>query len=116
MANAEALARYNELPLPDTTQEAWRFTNLKGFDPDSFGHAPVSDTGTGPAQTMLDLDVSGLAVVTESGITIERAPDGIRFEPLTDEAEKLYSLVGWDDKFIAHNAAMWQHGLLVVVP
>jgi len=31
------LERYRELPLPDTTQEAWRFTDLSGFDPDAFG-------------------------------------------------------------------------------
>jgi Fe-S cluster assembly protein SufD len=28
----------------------------------------------------------------------------------------LYELVGWDEKFGAHNAAMWRNGLLVVVP
>ncbi len=116
MSKAEALERYRELPVPDTTQEAWRFTDLRGFDPDSFDHAPVSETGTGPAGTMLDLDVSGLAVVTEHGIEIERAPEGIRFEPLTDDAERLYDLVGWDTKFTAHNAAMWKHGLYVHVP
>jgi Fe-S cluster assembly protein SufD len=114
--SAEALERYNELPIPSTTEEAWRFTDLRGFDPASFGRVPVSETGTGPQQTMLDLDVSGLAVVTESGIEIERAPEGIRFEPLTDDAERLYELVGWNDKFTAHNAAMWTHGLLVHVP
>jgi Fe-S cluster assembly protein SufD len=113
MPSSEALERYNELPLPDTTQEAWRFTDLRGFDPDSFDMQ-----GSDPGQTpgMLDLDVSGLAVVTENGIEIERAPDGITFEPLTDAAERLYSLVGWTDKFTAHNAAMWKHGLLVRVP
>jgi Fe-S cluster assembly protein SufD len=116
MSRTAALDRYKELPLPDTAQEAWRFTDLRGFDPDSFGHAPISETGTGPQQTMLDLDVAGLAVVTEAGIAIERAPDGIRFEPLTDAAERLYELVGWDEKFTAHNAALWQHGLLVHVP
>ena len=110
---AELLERYRELPLPDTTQEAWRFTDLTGFDPEAFGsngHVP----GTVPG-TMLDIDVAGLAHVTESGIEIERAPDGITFEPLT-EHELLGTLVGSDDKFTAHNAASWQHGLLVRVP
>jgi Fe-S cluster assembly protein SufD len=116
MSKAAALERYNELPLPTTTEEAWRFTDLRGFDPDSFGRDPVSEAGTGPATTMLDLDVAGLAVVGEAGIEIERAPEGVRFEPLTDEAARLYELVGWDDKFTAHNAALWQHGLLVHVP
>jgi Fe-S cluster assembly protein SufD len=116
LANAEALERYESLPLPTTTEEAWRFTDLRGFDPDSFDHVQASEAGTGPSQTMLDLDVSGLAVVSEDGIAIERAPEGITFEPLTDAAERLYSLVGWDNKFTAHNAAMWTHGLLVHVP
>jgi Fe-S cluster assembly protein SufD len=116
MPSSEALERYNELPLPDTTQEAWRFTDLRGFDPDSFAHVQGTVPGTGPSQAMLDLDVAGVAVVSENHITIEKMPDGITFEPLTDDAERLYSLVGWGDKFTAHNAAMWKHGLLVHVP
>ena len=114
MANAEALEAYRSLPLPDTTEEHWRFTDLRGFDPESFvseGHAPVSDT-----RTMLDLDVSGYATVTADGIDISQAPVGVRFEPLPEDYERLYSLIGWDEKFAAHNAALWQHGLLVVIP
>src|SRR6476620_8071706 len=113
---SDALERYQALPLPDTTQKHWRFTDLKDFDPDSFGHVPGTVPGTGPAGTMLELDVAGLATITEAGIEIERAPKGITFAPLTEEHERLYSLVGWDEKFAAHNAAVWKHGLLVVVP
>jgi Fe-S cluster assembly protein SufD len=116
MARAEALDRYRELPLPDTNEEHWRFTDLKGFDPDTFGLAQGSGPRTGPVETMLDLDVAGLATITEDGVEIERAPEGVTFEPLSEEHERLYSLVGWDEKFAAHNAALWQHGLLVVVP
>jgi Fe-S cluster assembly protein SufD len=112
----EALDSYRALPLPDTTEEHWRFTDLKEFDPDAFGRAQVSDTGTSPPETILELDVAGVATITEGGIQIERAPDGITFAPLTEEHEKLYSLVGWEEKFAAHNAAVWEHGLLVVVP
>jgi Fe-S cluster assembly protein SufD len=43
-------------------------------------------------------------------------PEGVTFELLSEENQRLYSLVGWDEKFAAHNAAMWRHGLLVVVP
>jgi Fe-S cluster assembly protein SufD len=116
VSRAEALERYRQLPLPDTTEEHWRFTDLKGFDPDAFGHDQVSDTRPGPAETMLELDVAGLATITEAGVEIERAPEGITFAPLPEANEKLYSLVGWDEKFAAHNAAVWQHGLLIVVP
>jgi Fe-S cluster assembly scaffold protein SufB len=64
---------------------------------------------------MHDVDVAGLAVVGEAGIEIERVPDGVTFEPL-GEHELLGTLVGADGKFTAHNAASWQHGLLVRVP
>ena len=112
---AEALERYRELPLPDTTEEHWRFTDLRGFDPDSFGHGRGQTPAVAPA-AMLDLDVAGLTTITEAGVEIERAPAGVTFAPLDEEYERLYSLVGWDEKFAAHNAALWQHGLLVVVP
>jgi Fe-S cluster assembly protein SufD len=108
---AELLERYRELPLPSTAEEAWRFTDLRGFDPDAFS---ASGEGAPPAR-MLDIEVSGLATVTESGIEIERAPDGVRFEPLEDHP-LLGELVKPTEKFAAHNAALWEHGLLVVVP
>jgi len=115
--NAEALERYQELPLPDTTEEHWRFTDLRDFDPEAFQTRPGSDPGhVSQAGTMLDLDVAGLATITESGVTVERAPEGITFQRLDEGHERLYSLVGWDEKFAAHNAAVWQHGLLVHVP
>jgi Fe-S cluster assembly protein SufD len=116
VARDEALARYQELPVPNTTMEPWRFTDLKGFDPDAFGHAGVPGTKAGPKETMLDIAVAGVARVSEAGIEIERAPEGVVFEPLTREAERLGTLVGADDKFTAHNAARWEHGLLVRVP
>src|SRR6188508_3128236 len=114
--NAEALARYQELPVPDTTEEHWRFTDLRSFDPDAFGQGQGTVPKTRPAETMVDLDVAGLATIGESGVAIERAPEGITFQRLDEGHERLYSLVGWDEKFSAHNAAVWQHGLLVHVP
>ena len=116
MASAEALERYRELPVPDTTEEAWRFTNLRGFDPDSYTRTPNGSVATAVPARLLDLDVAGMAVVTEAGIEIERAPEGIRFEALREDDPRLYSLVGWNEKFAAHNAAVWKHGLLVHVP
>ncbi len=112
MARAEAVEAYASLPIPDTTEEHWRFTDLSGFDPESF----ASDGAGAEISTMLDLDVAGYATVTEHGIDISKAPDGVQFMPLPEDYERLYSLVGWTEKFAAHNAAMWKHGLLVVVP
>ncbi|HTZ06008.1 MAG TPA: Fe-S cluster assembly protein SufD [Gaiellaceae bacterium] len=111
MARAAAAAAYAKLPIPDTTEEHWRFTDLAGFDPESFAGAASAEI-----ETMLDLDVAGHATVTADGIEIAKAPDGVRFEPLPEDFDRLYSLVGWTEKFAAHNAAMWANGLLVVVP
>jgi Fe-S cluster assembly protein SufD len=114
MSKADALAAYERLPIPDTTEEHWRFTNLRGFDPDSFANGETPRQGN--VSTLLQLDVAGYAAVTENGIEISQAPEGVRFEPLPEDFDRLYSLVGWDEKFAAHNAALWKHGLLVVVP
>ncbi len=59
VTRAAALERYRELPLPDTTQEAWRFTDLSGFDPDAFGRNGHDRRGAaaGAERTMLDIDV-----------------------------------------------------------
>jgi Fe-S cluster assembly protein SufD len=115
MSRAQALERYRSLPVPDTTEEHWRFTDLREFDPDAFGGEGAAEARA-PA-SMLELAVAAEAVVTETGIEITNAPDEIRFEPLDESHERLGSLVGWqEDKFAAHNAAAWKHGLLVHVP
>src|SRR5262249_61112923 len=36
ISRADALAAYQRLPIPDTTEEHWRFTNLRGFDPEAY--------------------------------------------------------------------------------
>jgi Fe-S cluster assembly protein SufD len=113
MSRPELLERYKALPLPTTTDESWRFTDLKGFDPDSFSGNGATEIATAPG--MLELEAAGVVRVSEAGLEIERAPDGIRFEPLGDHP-RLGELVGSDEKFAAHNAAMWEHGLLVHVP
>ena len=111
---SELLERYRALPLPTTTDESWRFTDLRGFDPESF-----AANGAGvptPSPGLLDIDVAAVAHVGEGGIEIERAPEGVRFEPLDENHPRLGELVGAEEKFAAHNAAVWKHGLLVQVP
>jgi len=116
VSRSEARAAFEALPVPDTTEEHWRFTDLRGFDPDAFGHVGGQSPDVS-APSMLELDVAAEAVVTENGIEITRAPAEIRFEPLDESHDRIGSLVGWqEDKFAAHNAAAWQHGLLVHVP
>jgi Fe-S cluster assembly protein SufD len=114
MQRAELLERYRALPMPSTTDEHWRFTDLRGFDPESFTtNGAVAEPEL--RETMLEVDVAGLAVVDEAGVSVSKSPDGVIFEPFTDH-ERLGQLVGADEKFAAHNAAVWEHGLLVVVP
>ncbi|HET7648544.1 MAG TPA: Fe-S cluster assembly protein SufD [Gaiellaceae bacterium] len=106
----DAAKRFEELPLPTTADEHWRFTDLRGFAPEeASGVSEVSDR-----KPMLDLDVAGRAHVTENGIEILSAPDGVTFEPLP--ADYPAAIVPDDDRFAMENLARWQHGLLVHVP
>jgi Fe-S cluster assembly protein SufD len=109
----QAATRFAELPLPSTSDEHWRFTDLRGFEGASNGHArEQAPAASGTA--MLELDVAGRAVVTEDGIEIVSAPDGVTFELLP--ADYPSKLIPDDDKFALENLARWQHGLLVRVP
>jgi Fe-S cluster assembly protein SufD len=114
VARAEILERYRALPLPTTRDEHWRFTDLSGFDPDAWTANGVTEVVAPPS--LLELEVAGVAHVGEGAIRVEGAPEGVRFEPLPEDHELLYSLVGWDEKFAAHNAALWTNGLLAHVP
>ena len=118
MIREEARSRYAELPVPDTREEPWRFTDLRGFDPDAFAAngAAAAATQVDRADTMLEIDAAGLVTVTESGLSIERAPEGVTLEPLSEDHPRLGELVGAGDKLSAHNAAMWKNGLHVRVP
>ena len=113
MSRPAAAARYAELPLPTTTDEAWRFTDLRGFEPDSFtGREGSVDAGP----QMVEVERAGLVLVSEDGLEIAGAPEGVTVEPLAEDHPRLHELVGWNEKFAAHNAALWSHGLLVDVP
>jgi Fe-S cluster assembly protein SufD len=117
-SRTELLERYQALPLPDTTMEAWRFTDLSGFDPDAFTVPNGQVRGQIPAESdagMLEIDAAAVATIGEHGVEVGDVPEGVTFEALTDDAERLGTLVGADDKFTAHNAALWKHGLLVRV-
>jgi Fe-S cluster assembly protein SufD len=113
MSRTDLLERYRALPLPSTKDESWRFTDLKGFDPETFSANGATEVAAAPA--LLELEAAGVVRVSEGGLEIDRAPEGITFEPLADHP-RLYELVGSDEKFAAHNAAEWKHGLLVHVP
>src|SRR5215218_4043787 len=88
MSRADALERYRSLPLPTTSEETWRFTDLAGFDPDAYvqnGHVPGSDPGLSDVSGFLiGVPALAMATVTEHGIEIDHEPEGITFEPLAD--------------------------------
>jgi Fe-S cluster assembly protein SufD len=107
----QARARFEELPLPSTADEHWRFTDLRGFAPNGRVEGLSPAMSVGPT---LDLDVSGRAIVTENGIEILSAPEGVTFEPLPQDYDA--KLIPDDDKFALENLARWEHGLLVHVP
>jgi Fe-S cluster assembly protein SufD len=113
VSREQALERYRTLPLPTTSDEHWRFTNLRGFDPEAFAVNGARAVSGG--ESMLEIDAAGVAEATEGGVEIVRAPEGITFAQLEDH-ERLGTLVEASDKLTAHNAALWKHGLLVHVP
>ncbi len=115
LSREEALERYRSLPLPTTADEHWRFTDLAGFDPGGFG-APARPAQFETASMLDAIDLAALAHVDETGVHVEHAVGGITFEELDESHPKLATLVGAGDKFTAQNAALWKHGLLVVVP
>jgi Fe-S cluster assembly protein SufD len=112
LSREELLDRYRSFELPTTSEEHWRFTDLSGFDPDAFD---ADAAGSARPESMLRIDAAGTAFASESGLEIVSAPEGVTFAPLSDH-ELLGTLVGIEDKFSAQNAALWKHGLLVVVP
>ncbi|HEX4525246.1 MAG TPA: Fe-S cluster assembly protein SufD [Gaiellaceae bacterium] len=109
LTREQAAKRFAELPLPSTKDEHWRFTDLRGFDPQEVSNGEVSET-----KPALELDVAARAIVTERGIEILAAPpEGVRFELLSPDYAA--TLIPDDDKFAVENLARWEHGLLVHV-
>ncbi|MEO5790497.1 MAG: hypothetical protein ABIR67_00320, partial [Gaiellaceae bacterium] len=66
MSRAELSERYRTLPLPTTKDESWRFTDLKGFDPETFSANGATDVVAAPA--LLELEAAGLVRVSEAGL------------------------------------------------
>ena len=114
LKRAAALKRYRELPLPTTSEEGWRFTDLTGFDPDAYELAETPR----PAEIapLVELEFAGSARIDEGGVEIAKAPEGVVFAPLDEKDKRIGALVAAEDKIAAGNAAFWRHGLLVDVP
>ena len=99
-ARDAARATYESLPVPTNREEAWRFTNLRGFDPDAFDIHPGTLTIEG--------DPAGGVTFGSLARLIAERPELV--EP------HLGSVVAGDEKFAAGNAARWSEGVLLHVP
>jgi Fe-S cluster assembly protein SufD len=96
---AAAQATYDSLPVPSNREEAWRFTNLRGFDPESF--APRA------AAVELDGSADG-AVFTSLARAVDSHPELLE--------RHLGSVVADGEKFASANAARWSDGVFLHVP
>jgi Fe-S cluster assembly protein SufD len=98
---AAARERYAELPVPTNREEAWRYTSLRGFDPDVY---EAQDAGL--------------------QLTEAELPEGVVFGSLAELAaerpelvERHYgTVVGSDEKFAAGNGSAWRDGAFLYVP
>ena len=112
MTRSEALERYRSLPVPGTDDEPWRFTDLRGFDPDAFTAAPGRSRG--PSRCSSSTSPGSRTSARAGSRSSARRRAYLR--AAREDHPRLHELVGWDEKFAAHNAAAWQAGLLVRVP
>jgi Fe-S cluster assembly protein SufD len=126
-ARATAEKTFTSLPALTGQEEDWRFTPpvdlaLEGPEPDA-PSAPVE-----AATPAIAIDNRGATLALRDGrpapVATGALPDGVIVAELGDalgthEAlvrQRLYTLVGFDDKPGALNAARWDAGLLVYVP
>jgi Fe-S cluster assembly protein SufD len=70
----DALGRFEALPFPDTSMEAWKYTDLKGFSFDAFDPLPESHA---PAPTLDDVPDEVQAAIGEVG---ERAGFAVQLD------------------------------------
>lgn len=123
-ARAAAAKTLTSLPSLTGEEEEWRFTPpadlaLEGPEPEALAAVAVGSTARAGERTARLTFVDGATTETSGA-----AADGVIVADLADalsshEAlvrERLYSLVGFDDKPGALNAARWDSGTFVYVP
>ncbi len=124
-AREAASSQLTTLPRLTGREEGWRFTApsdlaLDGADPEAPGQvAAPAAAGAGPRAARLEL-VDGQPAAPQ-GVDV---PDGVVVAELGDALagdaqvvrDRLYGLIGFDDRPGALNAARWDAGTLVYVP
>lgn len=132
----EAWDVYASLPMPTTSDEPWRRTNLRRFQPDSIGPSlngtAAGTTVPGYLATQLTEDKTGGLLVQVDGVTQqyelsdELKAQGVIFcdmhGAVRDHGElvqKLFMTEGvpvTDGKFAALHGAFWRGGTFLYVP
>ncbi|HNT54711.1 MAG TPA: Fe-S cluster assembly protein SufD [Anaerolineaceae bacterium] len=130
----QAWESFLALPLPDTSQEAWRRTDLRPLPVERFQLTPADPAALPPAPKSLlkplaDDVAAGQIILTPLGAQVQLAPElaeqGVIFTDLrtaeTRHAGLLDRLVGQvvradEGKFSALAAALAQNGVLLYVP
>ena len=127
-----ALARFNELGLPTTKDEDWRFTNIAPIRDTAFvvgGNETTLSSADVDAKTIPGLDAHQLVFVDgvfNAGLsTIQSLPAGVEVMSLAQAIETLGPLLEKhfgqladieNDAFTALNTALANHGGVVHVP
>ncbi len=97
----EAKALEQKLELPSQKVKGWEFTDLAGLDFDAYTD--------GLAQ------VEGLDAAAEDGVVVLPLAEAAASHPDLVR-ERLGSLVGAEDPFVARNESRWRDGVMVYVP
>ncbi len=123
-ARAAAAKTFTTLPALTGQEEEWRFTPptdlaLEGPEPhalDATAVASASHAGERTARlTFVDGAITEVPGAAPTGVIVADLADALSsHEALV--RERLYSLVGFDDKPGALNAARWDSGTFVYVP
>ncbi|TVP76438.1 MAG: Fe-S cluster assembly protein SufD [Gemmatimonadales bacterium] len=136
----DAWATYERTPMPSTRLEEWRYTDLSRLlELDSLEPLPWSkrtfDRASAPASLdaalEADREASGRVVELDGSVAhveldADLAEKGVRLLSLRDAVEEIpevlerrlatEALPATDGKFQALNAALWQDGIVLVVP
>ena len=134
-----ARSRQSDLELPTAKTPGWEFTDLSGFDPDSYVVAKDGDRAAlnksqpllPPVDGAIHLDQVDSTSVPSNGdndtatdVSSGGKPDGAVVMPLDRAAlvypelveKQLGSIVASDNRFVAANDANWCGGAFIYVP
>ncbi len=129
----KAWGAFEELPMPNSTMEQWRRTDIRLFHPDRFGlPSPPAPGAKAPASLLAEgVDLAGRTATLDShSLYAELDPrlvkQGVLFGSLDDLAIEREDVVRPNlltravdpvgDKFAALHAAFWSGGTLLYVP